>query len=219
MGGKRQIIIGLLIGALAFTAGCGDSDQPVTAAPSPVVNSPTDAPTPTPEESPTVEPTTEESPSDGPTEPVETPTPGVLASEAAGKPLTLSSVFKYPPEWKEGRYDIADRKQASGISGIIPDCGDSYGQTLELRLANNFSKLKLEFGQSNSSESSDQTLQVRIDTNGQYVDQKTAKLNQITKMEISVAKVNAMKIILSLKQTDGCNSGSVEAVLTDVVLS
>ncbi len=222
MGGKRYLVIGILVSALAFTAGCADSDQQGAAAPGSVQSStpPDEPPSPELTTDPSTEsPTTELSPTEEPSEPVESPTPGVLASEAAGRPLTLSNVFKYPPQWKEGRFDIADRKQVSGISGIISGCGESYGKTLELRLANNFSKLKLEFGQSNSSDSSDQTLQVQVDTNGQYVDAKSAKLNQITAMEISVQKVNALKIILTLKQTDGCNTGSVEAVLTNVVLS
>ena len=170
-------------------------------------------------ESPVDSMPTEPEPSEEPSEPVDSPTSGVLASEAANKPLTLSDVFKYPAQWKEGRYDVADRKQVSGISGIISGCGDSYGKTLELRLANNFSKLKLEFGQTNSSNSSDQTLQVRLETNGEYVDSKSVKHNQITAMEISVQKVNALKINLTLKRTDGCNTGSIEAVLINMILS
>lgn len=134
--------------------------------------------------------------------------------------MTLSKIFKYPDTWRDGRYDIADRKQVPGVGGLIPRCGDFDPAILELRLANNFSKLKLEFGQSNSSESSDQTLAVRIDANGQYRDQKSVKLNQIAAFEIPVQKVNALKISVYLKETPDCGGfGSAEAVLTNMVLS
>jgi hypothetical protein len=219
MNGKSKLFTTILICTLAFTAGCADSGEPSARASEnspPAGNTPlTETPTETPSETPTE---STETPPETPSEPTDSPS-GVLASEAANRPLTLSNVFKYPPGWKEGRYDVADRKQISGISGIVSACGDSYAKTLELRLANNFSKLKLEFGQSNSSQSSDQILQVRIDANGEYIDQKSAKLNQITTMEASVAKVNALKIIVTLKETDGCGTGAVEAVLSNVVLS
>jgi hypothetical protein len=215
------LIGGLLLATVA--AGCGDSTSsasPVAVSASVTSPAPSDDPSPT--ESPTESPSMPETPlpTDGePTEPTDSETPAVLPPEAANRPLTLSSVFKYPDGWRDGRYEVADRKQATGISGQLNGCGDLYAQVLELRLANNFSRLKLEFGQSNSSESSDQILQVRIDANGQYRDQKAAKLNQIAAFDLPVPKVNALKIIVSLKESDGCDSGLVEAVLMNVVLS
>ncbi|TDC32088.1 hypothetical protein [Kribbella albertanoniae] len=155
---------------------------------------------------------------DDPTEPTDSATPVALAADVAGRPLVLGNIFKYPDGWKDGRYDVADRKQSTGIGGILSGCG--YEQTLELRLANNFGRLKLEFGQSNSSESSDLVLVVRVDTNGQYRDQKSVKLNQIAAFDLPVPKVNALKIIVSLKETAECSgSGAVEAVLMNMVLS
>ncbi|WP_344176745.1 hypothetical protein [Kribbella lupini] len=150
-------------------------------------------------------------------EPTDSATPVALATDVAGRPLVLGNIFKYPDGWKDGRYDIADRKQATGIGGTLSGCG--YEETLELRLANNFGRLKLEFGQSNSSETSDQVLVVRIDANGQYRDQKSVKLNQIAAFDLPVPKVNALKVIVSLKNTAECNGGAVEAVLMNMVLS
>ncbi|TCC45074.1 hypothetical protein E0H75_31680 [Kribbella capetownensis] len=219
---KLRILATVLVLGLAAT-GCGD-DAPNTGA----VAAQTTAPTPT--ESPTATETTPtetiptdtpsvDSPSEEPSEPEDSEKPAVLPPEAANRPLTLSSIFKYPDGWRDGRYDVADRKQATGIGGTLNGCGDSYGQVLELRLANNFSKIKLEFGESNSSESSEQILQVRLDGNSQYIDQKTVKLNQIAAFDLPVQKVNALKISLSLKDSDGCGSGEVEAVLMNMVLS
>jgi hypothetical protein len=157
-----------------------------------------------------------------PTEPPETDdsaSPAVLPLDIAGRPLTLSNIFKYPDGWRDGRYDVADRKQATGIGGIVRLCGDSSAQVLELRLANNFNRFRLEFGQSNSSDDSDQVMVVRVDLNGQYRDQKTSKLNQITSFDLSVPKVNALKISISLKEGRNCGSGTIEAVLMNLILS
>ncbi|WP_133804256.1 hypothetical protein [Kribbella caucasensis] len=155
----------------------------------------------------------------GASEPVESETPTALAADVAGRPLTLSNVFKYPDGWKDGRYDVADQKQATGIGGLTTSCGDFNQSVLELRLANNFSRFKLEFGESNSSISSDEVLVVRIDTNSQYRDQKSTKLNQIAAFDLPVQKVNALKIIVTLKESTTCGSGTVEAVLMNMVLS
>lgn len=220
---KSALFAGFLIGALAFAAGCADSDPSARASEQPNVSTSqlTSTPTPGPaSETPTETPIETPPETTGePGEPTDSPTPGVLPSEAAGRPLTLSSIFSAPDGWRDGRFDVADRKQVSGIGGLIRDCGESYQQTLELRLANNFKRLKLEFGQSNSSPSSEQTMQVQVNTNGQYRDLKSAKLNVVAAMDIDVQKVNALKIIVMLKDGDGCNSGSVEAVLTNMVLS
>jgi hypothetical protein len=145
----------------------------------------------------------------------------VLPPEAAGQPLTLGKFFHYPDWWKDGRFDVADRRQTPGIAGVVNLCGSgASGDTLELRLANNFKLLKLEAGQSNSSENSDQTMLVRIDANGQYRDMKKIKLNQVTSFQIPVDHVNALKIIVSLDQDDKeCGMGTVEAVLMNLVLS
>lgn len=225
----RILAIVLLLGLTA--AGCGDSKDTGAVA----AQSSTETTAPTPTESPTATETTPtettptdtiptdtpsvDPPSEEPTEPTDTDTPAVLPPDAKNRPLTLSSIFKYPDGWHDGRYDVADRKQATGIGGELSSCGDNWAQVLELRLANNFNKLKLEFGQSNSSESSDQVLQVRIDTNGKYADQKTVPLNKIATLDVSVSNVNALKVIVSLAQSDGCQSGQVEAVLMNMVLS
>ncbi|WP_432877410.1 hypothetical protein ACQPYH_28670 [Kribbella sp. CA-245084] len=153
-----------------------------------------------------------------PPDPVET-TPGVLPPEATGKPLQLESFFKYPDGWRDGRYDIADRKQVAGIAGQLQSCGQDNGQTLELRLANNFTRLRFDFAQSNTSESSDQVLQVRIDANGAFRGQRSVKLNQIGTVDVVVSGVNALKLTVSLKESPACGSGSVEAVLANILLT
>jgi hypothetical protein len=218
---KRTIMMISLITALAFTAGCGSEkgNQPAAAptvtvystpAPAPTTAEASEAPTGTPPESQPTE-------SGEPTESAATPV--VLPTEVAGQALTLSNIFKYPDGWRDGRYDLADRKQVAGIGGLVNTCGDYQAQTLELRLANNFTRLKLEFGQSNTSESSDQTLVVRIDANGRYMDQRSAKLNQISAFDLAVPKVNALKIIVYLKESADCSGSGVEAVLTKMVLT
>jgi hypothetical protein len=230
----------MLVAATAvalLVAGCSDSAAS-SAQSSPVVEptsastpsdspAPTDLSTPSDSADPTETPT--DSPSDPPTtDPTDAPppddggdgqTPLPLPPDATNRPLTLSSIFKVPPGWRDDRFDVADRKQASGIGGELQSCGDDVGQVLELRLANNFKSLKFDFGQSNASESSDQVLQVRVDTNGQYRDLRTVRQNQIASMAIAVPKVNALKIIVSLKEGDGCGTGAVQAVLMNLILS
>ncbi|TCC57569.1 hypothetical protein E0H73_29800 [Kribbella pittospori] len=227
---KLRILATVLLFGLAATS-CGD-DTPNTGAVAAQSSTQTTAPTPTdsptatettptetiPTDTPSVDQPTDP-PTEPPTEPTDSETPAVLPPDAKNRPLTLSSIFKYPDGWRDGRYDVADRKQATGIGGELDSCGDNWAQVLELRLANNFNRLKLEFGQSNSSESSDQVLQVRIDTNGKYADQKTVPLNKIATLDVSVSSVNALKVIVSLAQSDGCQSGRVEAVLMNMVLS
>lgn len=214
-GGNRIFGVGLLSGALLLAAGCGGaaegSGQPAATV---TVTETVQGPAPTDTSSPSTP--VVDNPTN-PTEPTDSATPVALAPDVAGRPLVLSNIFKYPDGWKDGRYDVADRKQATGIGGTLAGCGSE--DALELRLANNFSKLKLEFGQSNSSETSDLVLVVRIDANGQYRDQKDVKLNQVAAFDLAVPKVNALKIIVSLKTTAQCGSGAVEAVLMNMVLS
>ncbi|GAA1696793.1 hypothetical protein GCM10009745_48610 [Kribbella yunnanensis] len=215
-GGNRTFGVGLLAGALLLAAGCGGAAEG-SGQPTATVTVTTTVEAPSASSPPTEAPSTPVV-SDDSSEPTDSATPVALAADVAGRPLVLSNIFKYPDGWKDGRYDVADRKQATGIGGTLSACG--YDETLELRLANNFGRLKLEFGQSNSSESSDLELVVRIDTNGQYRDQKSVKLNQIAAIDLPVPKVNALKIIVSLKNTAACGtSGAVEAVLMNMVLS
>lgn len=231
----RLTVAGCLVGLLV--AGCSDSAassshsspvaQPTSVSTPSESAGPTDPSTPPDSADPTADPTdtpsgppTDDPPTDPPTDDGgdgQTPVP--LPPDATNRPLTLSSIFKVPPGWRDGRFDVADRRQASGIGGDLQSCGDDLGQVLELRLANNFKWLKFDFGQSNASESSDQVLQVRVDTNGQYRDLRTVRQNQIASMAIAVPKVNALKIIVSLKEGDGCNTGAVQAVLMNLILT
>jgi len=183
-------VVGLLSGAVLLAAGCGGAAEG-GGQPTATVTVTTTVQASAPTEAPPA-PVSDDTAE--PTEPTDSATPDALAA------------------------DVADRKQATGIGGVLGACG--YEETLELRLANNFGRLKMEFGQSNSSESSDLVLVVRVDANGQYRDQKSVKLNQIATFDLPVPKVNALKIVVSLKNTDECSSsGAVEAVLMNMVLS
>jgi hypothetical protein len=219
-GGNRTVLLGILSASLALTAGgCGGTDNNAATPPAATITVTVTAPSAEPSSSPTSSESTGPADPSPVGEPTDTETPTTLSTDVADRPLTLSNVFEYPDAWKDGRYDVADRKQVPGIGGVLDSCGDYSPAVLELRLANNFSRFKLDFGQSNSSESSDQTMMVRIDTNGQYRDQKSAKLNQITSFDLPVPKVNALKITLYKKDSTTCGAGTVEAVLMNMVLS
>ena len=218
-GGNQRAFVCLLSAAVLLTAACGGSNGEQPAAVTTVTVT-TTVPAPATETTSVTPDAPITDDSTQPTEPTDSATPTALAADVAGRPLTLSNIFNHPEEWKDGRFDIADRKQSTGIGGVLNDCGELSASTLELRLANNFSRLKLEFGQSNASESSDKLLMVRVDANGAYQDQKSTKLNQIAAFDLGVQKVNALKIIVYLKRTPECfQGGTVEAVLMNMVLS
>lgn len=155
-----------------------------------------------------------ESPSDGP----------VLGEDRAGEALTLADFFRPSENWEEGRFDVADETDVSGISSEVTECEISdYGPNavLELRLANNFETLKFSVGQSNSSESSESTLVVRAVGNGEQIDIQQVPFDEVQEFELDVKDVNALRIetFLEEDQESYCSDeGPVNAVLWDAEL-
>jgi hypothetical protein len=138
-----------------------------------------------------------------------------VATEKAGSTLSLADFFEPDSSWTENRYDVADKSGVSGIAAPI----DSYRlQTLELRLANNFSNLTFNVGQANDSKSSDKMLVVRVVGNGKQLDVRKVPFNVIQEISVATEMVNAVKIEVSLENTDSRDSKTVSAVISDVTL-
>ncbi len=150
-------------------------------------------------------------PSDPPTTDESVPPP------TAG-PLALADFFHPSSSWVEGRYGIASKQNISGISSIVDSCSDSYAVSLELRLANNFQKLSFTVGQDNNSNSSDQTLIVRVTGNNKQIEVHPVPFNTLQKFEIPVSGVNATTIEMYLDNSNSNCGGRVNAVLYDVEL-
>ncbi len=146
----------------------------------------------------------------------------VLSEDVKGQNLTLSEFFQPGDYWAENRYDVADENSISGISREIRDCGSGYGgpARLELRLANNFDKLSFKAGQANQSESSRDTLVVRVVGNGNQIDIQRIPFNKVQGFDLEVADVNALEVEFYLDDevTECGNSGTSTAVIWDVEL-
>ncbi|WP_270255187.1 hypothetical protein [Kocuria marina] len=240
---KLPIVTSGLIMMLAL-AGCGGTESPEDAqTTSPAQATETiAAPPATPEDSPTAasdgtpSPTEDSSPEPTPTEEQESgspsqsttddptgtePTPnGVLSPEVKGQTLVLADFFNPDSDWTEGRYDVADQGSVSGVAREVSTCGLSdWAPTLELRLANNFDNMKFQVGQDNNSESSEQTLTVRVEGNGKQLDVQAVPFNEVQNFSVPVDGVNALKVQFYLdEQNENCSSGSVQAVIYDVEL-
>lgn len=143
----------------------------------------------------------------------------MLKPEKKGQALTLADFFKPSDNWSESRYDLADKQGISGISAVVSSCNDSSSQTLELRLANNFSNLTFSVGQANDSINSDQSLSVRVMGNNKQLDVQSVPFNKIQKFSVPVAGVNAMTLAIHLDNDAPSCGGSVKAVVYDIELS
>lgn len=141
-----------------------------------------------------------------------------VATEKAGKPLTLSEFFNVENGWSEKRYDVADRANINGIAAELTYTGPSYAKTLELRLANNFNKLTFKVGQSNSSTSSDKVVEVRVIANGKQIEIQKVPFNTIQEISVPVVGVNALKIQLDIDSASPRDGNAVTAVLSAVTL-
>lgn len=151
------------------------------------------------------------------------PTDGaVLSEDIKGQNLTLSEFFQPGDYWAENRYDVADENSISGIAREISECGAGYSgpARLELRLANNFDKLSFKAGQANQSESSRDTLVVRVVGNGNQIDIQRIPFNEVQDFDLDVADVNALEIEFYLDdEVSECGaSGDSTAVIWDVEL-
>lgn len=240
MGKTRPISLGVFLTLTAFVLGaCGapegandqESSAPatvtVTSTPESVQTEATEATedtaTPTDTTSPeqaTPSETADDIPLGG-----SSPSPtdsAVLGEDVKGQSLTLSEFFQPGEDWTENRYDVADENNVSGIAGDITECGTGWSgpDRLELRLANNFEQLSFKVGQANQSESSRQTLVVRVVGNGNQIDIQRIPFNEVQDFDIDVEDVNALEIEFSLDEevTDCTSLGESTAVLWDVEL-
>lgn len=240
----RLISVGsmLAVAALALSAcgepqGAGDSS---TSATPPTPATATVTVTATPDTSPANTSTSQPSRSNPPTDaatatddvddtPAGGPSPdasqgAVLGEDRAGDSLTLADFFRPDTNWTENRFDVADEPDVSGIASEVSQCEiTDYGPNavLELRLANNFEKLNFSVGQSNSSESSDSTLVVRVVGNGDQIDIQRVPFDQVQDFDLDVSDVNALQIEAFLDQgsSNACyREGPVTAVVWDAEL-
>lgn len=172
-----------------------------------------------PPSSPAVEPSSSDTAQPAPASASSDENAPILGEENKGEPLTLSDFFR-PSEryWEENRYDVADQRDVSGISSEIDECGTrgySDPEDLELRLANNFTRLMFTAGQANGSISSKQTLVVRVEGNGGQLDIKRIPFNEIATFDISVPDVNSViiQVYLDDEVEDCIYNGSAQVVL------
>lgn len=150
------------------------------------------------------------------TSPSDSETSATVATEKAGSPLSLADFFRPTSNWSENRFDVADKAEVSGISSEVNSFYEDGAPTLELRLANNFTNLSFNVGQANSSESSEQTLVVKVLGNGKQLDVHRVPFNTIQEVSVSIKGVNAVKVRMYLDPENRATSDSVLAVISDV---
>ena len=170
-------------------------------------------PTLTPSPSPT-----DVSSSDETAEPTddESDKPPVLDQQATGRDLTTADFFSVPEGWRDARFDVAGQQELAGVGGMLESCReqpDDYSPTIELRLANNFSKISMRLGQSDDSPSSDVDVNVKLVGNGKYIDTARVPFNKIQSLDAPVANVNALKLQFWISGEECDNSDQIEAVL------
>lgn len=141
--------------------------------------------------------------------------PAVLRSGDTGRPLTLSDVFKSTDGWRDDRFDIANRSSLSGIGTEVTACYQDGAATLELRLAGEFNRLRMNIGQANTSGSSDQTLIAEVVSNGKQIDSRHIPFNTIQPFDEVVSGANALIIRVYLDQTE-CSKSSTPSVIAVV---
>jgi hypothetical protein len=162
---------------------------------------------------------TDTSPGDG-TTPTDTPSssgPPILKSGDTGRPLTLADVFSKTDGWRDDRFDIASKSGLTGMGSLVTSCYESNPVTIELRLAEGFTKLTMNVGQANNSDSSDESLVTQVIANGKQIDSHHIPFNTVQPFNESVAGVNALIVEMYL-DPDQCNksrssSPSVLAVI------
>jgi hypothetical protein len=219
--GAQKTTAVLAIGLMSLVlAACGASSTPEAPQPSPAAETalPTPAPSPTSESPSIVE---EPSPTEGESEPSDddTPKPPVLTKDVSGRDLTTTDFFKRPDGWQDGRFSAAGKQDVPGVSGTVDDCADQADDNtpaVELRLANNFTKISMIVAQGDDSEQSDAILNVRAEGNGTYKDTAHVPFNTTKAFSVQVAAVNAFKLQFWLSGKK-CSSGEdVRVVLTNL---
>ena len=223
---SRLGVVATLAGSSLVLAGCGggvpaavpsatSAPPPATsAAPSPLVS---DTSSPSPADSPTP---LEETPAEEPTDsaPEESDKPPVLDKGATGRALTTADFFATPEDWADGRFDVAGQQDLAGIGGPLYRCRDEPSDSsdpIEIRLANNFTRLSMKVGQSDDSESSSSVVNVKLLGNGKYLDTVQVPFNKISVLEAQVTGVNALKMQIWMGG-ENCDGEPVRAVLMDL---
>lgn len=130
--------------------------------------------------------------------------------------MSLADFFRPTSNWSENRFDVADKAGVSGISSEVNTFNEDGAETLELRLANNFTNLSFDVGQANSSDSSEQTLVVKVLGNGKQLDVHRVPFNTVQKVSVAIKGVNAVKVKLYMDSENRASSDSVLAVISDV---
>lgn len=216
---------------MLLLGGCGDDDggdveaATVTVTPaavtvtSPAVTVTPPAETVTETQTVTVQPT--ETTSDPPTptgdddeaggEETDSESPTTIELPPEGDELGLDDFFNPSRDWQEGRWNVADRTDAKGVSvGLY-----SSGQDLELRLQNQFASLRFDAGQSNDSMSSECTTKVDVVVDGELRETREFRFNTIQEFDgVDVRNSNAVRIEVS---KSGCYD-SVRVVLMGIEL-
>ena len=203
-------------------SGCGRAPEgevaPSDAATQPTSPPPAETPSASPSDSFT--PGATEVPSDEPTDPgaEESDKPPVLDKGASGRALTTADFFATPDDWADGRFNVAGQKDLAGIGGPLSNCEDEASDnspTIEIRLANNFTRLSMKVGQSDESPSSESEVNVKVLGNGKYLDTVRVPFNKIANLQAPVTGVNALKLQVWMGG-ENCNGDDVEAVLMDL---
>lgn len=229
---RSRLAAGLTIAGLSLLLGaCGSGPAAVPAATSapPPAASPavSETPFPTPSDSFTESASPFPEPSESVTEattepdPDESEKPPVLDKGASGRSLTTADFFLTPDRWADGRYDVAGQQDLPGVGGPLVGCRDepiNSSPTIELRLANNFTRLSMKVGQSDDSPSSSAEVNVKLSGNGKYLDVVRVPFNKIATVQVPVTGVNALEMQMWTGGPD-CQVGTrVEAVLLDLKL-
>jgi hypothetical protein len=224
-GGRRRASLGaalVLTALLTLGTGCGQASE---SAPTPSTSSATGSP-PTPVSIDTPSPTASE-PSLSTEDPTAEPTsadpeasdkPPVLGEDASGRALTTADFFDTPDEWADGRFNVAGQKDLAGVGGPLTNCQEDASEsspTIEIRLANNFTRLSMKVGQSDESPSSESEVNVKVLGNGKYLDTVRVPFNKIANLQAPVSGVNALKLQVWMGG-ENCNGDDVEAVLMDL---
>jgi hypothetical protein len=219
---RAQLAAGLALVALALLTGCArPAATPTTSPTTPLSTSTASSPSASAgspgrsESLPSVEPS---EPTDGPSGGEESDKPPVLDRGATGRSLTTADFFAVPDQWADGRFDVAGQRDLAGVGGPLSSCEDEAGEssaTIELRLANNFTRLSMKVGQSDDSRSSDSEVNVKVLGNGKYLDTVRVPFNKIANLQAPVTGVNALKLQIWMGG-ENCTGDAVEAVLMDL---
>lgn len=96
-------------------------------------------------------------------------------------------------------------------------CGSSPS-VLELRLAHNFTKIKFDVGQSNDSQSSDNSVLVDVIMGQNKIDSKSLPFDTVLPFNEDITGANSLKITFRL-DPNKCRDGSVTVVVSNMTVS